>query len=50
MVRISRIEIEKFNGQIFYLWKLKMKYLIVDKEQWVTMDLGSAHMGMAIQY
>ena len=28
----SRIEIEKFNGQNFELWKLKMKYPFVDRE------------------
>jgi hypothetical protein len=28
----SRIEIEKFNGQNFELWKLKMEDLLVDKE------------------
>jgi hypothetical protein len=26
----SRIEIEKFNGQNFDLWNLKMEYLLVD--------------------
>jgi hypothetical protein len=29
-----RIEIEKFNGQNFELWKLKIEYLLVDREQW----------------
>jgi hypothetical protein len=35
MERSFRIEIEKFNGKIFKLWKLKMEDLIVDKEQWI---------------
>jgi hypothetical protein len=37
----SRVEIEKFNGQNFELWKLKMENLLVDKEQWVAMDPGT---------
>ena len=28
----SKVEIEKFNGQNFELWKLKMEDLLVDKE------------------
>jgi hypothetical protein len=32
MVSSSRIEIEKFNGKNFELWKLKMEDLLVDKE------------------
>jgi hypothetical protein len=34
----SRIEIEKFNGKNFELWKLKMEDLLVDKEQWIIVD------------
>jgi hypothetical protein len=41
MVRSSRIEIEKFNGKNFELWKLKMKDLLVDKEQWIDVDPGT---------
>ena len=37
----SRIEIEKFNGQNFELWKLKMEDLLVDKEQWAAVDPGT---------
>ena len=33
MVSISRVEIEKFNGNNLELWKLKMEDLLVDKEQ-----------------
>ena len=36
----SRLEIKKFNGQNFELWKLKMEDLLVDKEKWVVVDLG----------
>jgi hypothetical protein len=35
MATSSRIEIEKFNGKNFELWKLKMEDLLVDKK---TMD------------
>jgi hypothetical protein len=37
----SRIEIEKFNGKNFELWKLKMEDLLVDKEQWIVVDPGT---------
>jgi hypothetical protein len=37
----SRIDIEKFNGKKFELWKLKMEDLLVDKEQWITADPGT---------
>jgi hypothetical protein len=40
MASYSRIEIEKFNGKNFELWKLKMEDLRVDKEQWIIVDLG----------
>jgi hypothetical protein len=35
MASSSRIEIEKFNGKNFELWKLNMEDLLVDKEQWI---------------
>jgi hypothetical protein len=41
MSSISRIEIEKFNGQNFDLWKLKIEDLLVDQEQWVAIYLGT---------
>jgi hypothetical protein len=28
----SNMEIEKFNGKIFELWKLNMEYLLLDKD------------------
>ena len=34
----SRVEIKKFNGQKFELWKLKMEDLQVDMENWAAMD------------
>jgi hypothetical protein len=45
MVSSSRIEIEKFNGKNFELWKLKMEDLLVDKEQWITVDPGTQPTG-----
>ena len=36
----GKIEIEKFNGQSFELWKLKMEDLLVDKYQWIVVDQG----------
>ena len=33
MVSSGNIEIKKFNGQSFELWKLKMEDLLVDKDQ-----------------
>ena len=41
MASSSKIEIEKFNGKKIDLWKLKMEDLIVDKEQWITVDPGT---------
>ena len=46
MVSSTRIEIEKFNGCNFELWKLKMEDLLVDQEQWITMDPKNALTGM----
>ena len=34
----GKIEIEKFNGQSFELWKLKMEDFLVDKDQWIAVD------------
>ena len=38
MASSSRIEIEKFNGKNFELWKLNMEDLLVEKEQWIVVD------------
>ena len=40
-----KMEIEKFNGKIFELWKLKMEDLLVDRDQWIMVDLGTAPTG-----
>jgi hypothetical protein len=36
------MEIEKFNGKRFDLWKLKMEDLLVDRDQWIAVYLGTA--------
>eukprot|EP00253_Pinus_taeda_P033001 PITA_33001 len=41
MASSGKIEIKKFNGQSFELWKLKMDYLLVDKDQWIAVDPGT---------
>jgi hypothetical protein len=45
MARNSKMEIEKFNGTSFELLKLKMKDLLVDRDQWIVVDLGTAPTG-----
>ena len=47
MASSGKIEIEKFNGQHFELWKLKMEDLLVDKDQWIVVDLGTKPMGVS---
>jgi hypothetical protein len=39
------MEIEKFNGKIFEMWKLKMEDLLVDRDQWIMEDPGTTHTG-----
>ena len=46
MASSGKIEIEKFNGQSFELWKLKMEDLLVDKDQWIVVDLGTKPTGV----
>lgn len=41
MVNSGNIEILKFNGQSFELWKLKMEDLLMEKDQWIIVDLGT---------
>ena len=41
MASSSKMKIEKFNGKSFELWKLKMEDLLVDRDQWITVDLGT---------
>eukprot|EP00253_Pinus_taeda_P003019 PITA_03019 len=47
MASSGKIEIEKFNGQSFELWKLKMEDLLVDKDQWIVVDLGTKLVGVS---
>ena len=42
MASNSNMEIKKFNGKSFVLWKLKMEDLLVDKDQWIVVDPGIA--------
>jgi hypothetical protein len=39
------MDIEKFNEKKFQLWKINMEYLLVDKAQWITVDLGTTPLG-----
>ena len=41
----SKMEIEKFNGKSFEPRKLKMEDLLVDRDQWITIDPGMAPTG-----
>jgi hypothetical protein len=45
MARNSKMEIEKFNGKSFELWKLKMEDLLVERDQWIAVDPGMAPTG-----
>ena len=45
MASNSKMEIEKFNGKSFELWKLKMEDLLVERDQWIAVDLGMAPIG-----
>ena len=47
MASSGKIEIEKFNGQSFELWNLKMEDLLVDKDQWIVVDLGTKPTGVS---
>eukprot|EP00253_Pinus_taeda_P029661 PITA_29661 len=47
MASSGKIEIEKFNGQSFELWKLKMEDLLVDKDQWIMVDPGTKPTGVS---
>jgi hypothetical protein len=46
MTSSPRIEIIKFNGHNFELWKLKIEYLLVDRKQWATVYPGTISIGM----
>jgi hypothetical protein len=45
MASNSKMEIEKFNGKIFELWKLKMEDLLVDRDEWIMVDPGTEPTG-----
>ena len=45
MARNSKMEIEKFNGKRFELWKLKMEDLLVDKDHSFAVDPSTAPTG-----
>ena len=44
MASSGEIEVKKFNGQSFELWKLETEDLLVDKDQWITIHLGTKPM------
>ena len=46
MASNGKIEIEKFNGQSFELWRPKMEDLLVDKDQWIAVDPGTKPTGV----
>jgi hypothetical protein len=45
MASNSKMEIEKFNGKSFELWKLKMEDLLVERDQWIAVDPGRTPTG-----
>jgi hypothetical protein len=45
MASNSKMEIEKFNGKSFELWKIKMEDLLVERDQWIVVDPGTAPTG-----
>jgi hypothetical protein len=45
MASNSKMEIKKFNRKRFELWKLKMEDLLVDRDQWIVVDPGTAPTG-----
>jgi len=48
MASNSKMEIEKFNGKIFELWKLNMEDILVDRDQWIMVDLGTTPTGTSV--
>jgi hypothetical protein len=48
-VRNSRIEIKKFSGHNFELWKIKIEDLLVYQEKWETFCLGTMPIGMSME-
>eukprot|EP00253_Pinus_taeda_P006511 PITA_06511 len=46
MASNGKVEIEKFNGQNFEVWKLKMEDLLVDKDHWIAVNLSTKPTGV----
>ena len=44
---VQELRFKKLNGHNFELWKLKIEYLLVDKERWETVDLGTKPVAMS---
>jgi hypothetical protein len=44
----SNMEIKKFNGKRFELWKLNTEDLLVDRDQWITVDPGTTPTGTSV--
>ena len=44
----SKMEIEKFNGKRFELWKLKMEDILVERDQWITVDPSTTPTGTSV--
>jgi hypothetical protein len=44
----SKMEIKKFNGKSYEFWKLNMGDMLVDKDQWIAVDLGTAPTGTSV--
>jgi hypothetical protein len=42
MASNSKMDIEKFNGTSFELWKIKMEDLLVEIDQWIVVDTSTA--------
>jgi hypothetical protein len=45
MASNSKMEIEKFNGKFFELWKIKMEDMLVDRYQWIMVYPGTSPRG-----
>jgi hypothetical protein len=45
MASNSKMEIEKFNGKSFELWKLNMEDLLVERDQWIAVDPSTTPTG-----
>ena len=48
MASNSKMEIKKFNGKHFELWKLNMEDMLVDRDQWIMVDPGTTPTGTSV--